>query len=130
LSYPDKIYKAKVSFINPSLNPETRTVKIRAELNNPEGLLKPGMFVNVTFKIATSEKSLVIPAKALLDTGSRKIVYVSIENGKYVGRNVTVKQKIGDYYPVISGVKENDEVVVNANFLIDSESQLKGTISN
>jgi membrane fusion protein, copper/silver efflux system len=128
MSFPDKIFKSKISFINPYVDPETRTVKIRSEFDNKDGILKPGMFVTTSLISSTSEKMLVIPSNALLDTGTRQIVYVYLGEGKYAGKEIIVKQKIGDYYPVVSGLKENEEVVINANFLIDSESQLKGII--
>jgi Cu(I)/Ag(I) efflux system membrane fusion protein len=129
ISFPDKIIKSNVSFINSFLDPDTRTVKIRAEFDNADGILKPGMYVTAKIKSRIADKMLVIPADALLDTGTRQLVYLSLGNGKFIGKQVTVKTKIGEYYPVVSGVKENDNVVVNANFLIDSESQLKGMIN-
>jgi hypothetical protein len=72
---------------------------------------------------------LAVPATAVLDTGVRKIVYLDKGNGQYVGKEVFLGTKAGDYYPVLKGLEEGDKVVTQANFLIDSQSQLTGGAS-
>ncbi|NPV00110.1 MAG: efflux RND transporter periplasmic adaptor subunit [Brevinematales bacterium] len=129
IAFPEKALKGKITFISPLLDPMTRTVKIRAEFQNPGGILKPGMYVDAVITGKTQQKALVIPATALLDTGMRKIVYVSLGNGLYEGRTVIVKPKIGDYFPVVSGLKEGEKVVTYGAYLIDSQAQLSGSAS-
>ncbi|OHD56109.1 MAG: hypothetical protein A2Y33_01535 [Spirochaetes bacterium GWF1_51_8] len=129
VAYPDQTLKGKISFVYPVLDPMTRTFKIRAEFDNKSGLLKPGMYVDASIKIKSPKKALVIPDTALLDTGMRKIVYVSLGNGKYEGREVIVMKKAGGYYPVLAGLKEGEIVVTHGAYLIDSQAQLSGSSS-
>jgi Cu(I)/Ag(I) efflux system membrane fusion protein len=129
VAFPGKVLKGKITFIYPVLDPMTRTVKIRAEFQNTGGILKPEMYVDAVITGKNQQKALVIPATALLDTGMRQIVYVSLGNGQYEGRTVIVKPKIGDYYPVVTGLKEGEKVVTYGAYLIDSQAQLSGSAS-
>jgi hypothetical protein len=91
--------------------------------DKPADCTKCGMHLEKTIQV------LAIPATAVLDTGIRKIVYIDKGNGQYVGKEVTLGPKAGDYYPVLEGLEEGDRVVTSANFLIDSQSQLTGGAS-
>jgi len=91
---------------------------------NPEGLLKPGMFVNATIVVPTEEPVLAIPASAVLDAGVRKFVWVRLGGGRYERRLVEIGPEAGGYHPVVAGVSEGEQVVAAANFLIDSQAQL------
>ncbi|MDD5653539.1 MAG: efflux RND transporter periplasmic adaptor subunit [Candidatus Omnitrophica bacterium] len=124
-AYPGQVFKGKVISINPVLDPATRTNKVRVEIENPENKLKPEMFVNAQIKVELGEK-LALPESAVLDTGIRKIVYLSEPGDILEAREVTLGPKAEGYYEVISGVKEGDIVVTSGNFLVDSESKLKG----
>ena len=129
-AYPNETFKAKVSFINPVLNQETRTVTMRAVLNNSKGKFKPAMFV--TGKVEATEKQtkeqLSIPATAVLWTGKRSVVYVKPDASKPVFemREVVLGGKAGDNYQVRKGLKSGEEIVTNGIFTIDASAQLQG----
>jgi Cu(I)/Ag(I) efflux system membrane fusion protein len=125
-SYPDRTFEGRITFIEPTLDPMTRTARVRAELDNPGELLKPEMYVNADVLLPGQGDSLVIPATAVLDTGMRKIVYIAQGGGTYVGRVVILGPRSGDWYPVVSGVNPGERVVTYGNYLIDSQSQLSG----
>lgn len=125
LSYlPGQTFTGKVIYIYPSLNPETRTAKVRFEFPNPHGRLKPEMYANVEIKVPLGRK-LVVPDGAIIDTGLRQMAIVDKGNGYFEPREVKVGAKVDNYYEVISGLKPEERVVTSANFLIDSESKLK-----
>ena len=129
-AYPNETFKAKVSFIDPVLNQETRTVTMRAVLNNSKGKFKPAMFV--TGKVEATEKQteqqLNIPATAVLWTGKRSVVYVKPEASKPVFemREVVLGGRAGDNYQVEKGLKAGEEIVTNGVFTIDASAQLQG----
>jgi Cu(I)/Ag(I) efflux system membrane fusion protein len=138
-AYPGEVFSGKITFVDPVLHPQTRSVKIRADFPNLEGKLRPEMFANVKIKVpltkevfpgmAESSKDngvLAIPVNALLDTGKRKLVYVSEGNGNYKQREVEIGPRAGAYYPIVAGLSEGENVVTRANFLIDSQTQLTG----
>ena len=113
-----------VSFIQPQVDPVTRTLKVRIEAANPGMRLKPEMFVDVDFKLATHPK-LSVPAEAVLNSGERKTVFVDRGNGYFEPRNVQTGQAFADRVEVLRGLKAGERIVTSGNFLIDSESQLK-----
>ncbi|WP_417197049.1 efflux RND transporter periplasmic adaptor subunit [Bizionia sp.] len=122
--------KAKVDFINPILNTQTRTVKLRAVLNNKENIFKPGMFVEGQIKGVTSTKDevLTIPASAVMWTGERSVVYLKTDPNQpiFEMRNITLGNKIGDNYQVLEGLFAGNEIVTNGTFTIDAAAQLQG----
>ncbi|MFN3477369.1 MAG: efflux RND transporter periplasmic adaptor subunit, partial [Candidatus Methylomirabilales bacterium] len=126
LSTPGNATYGTVSFIDPIVNPNTRTVKIRADIPNPEKKLKPQMFVNAKLIASLGEKVLAVPKSAVLDTGLRQLVYVEKGDGLYEAGEVTLGPEAGGYYPVVKGLKPGEKVVVHGNFLIDSQAQLTG----
>ena len=115
---------ARVSYIQPQVDPMTRTLKVRLDANNPATRMKPEMFVNVEFAVATSAK-LTVPADAVLDTGDRQTVFVDLGNGYLEPRQVVAGERFGDRVAITSGLKAGERVVSSGTFLIDSESQLK-----
>ncbi|MEO0290650.1 MAG: efflux RND transporter periplasmic adaptor subunit [candidate division WOR-3 bacterium] len=128
LSYlPEKIFKGKVSYIYPYLNPETRTTKVRIEIPNQDFSLKPNMYVNIEIKVNYGKK-LVIPKSAVLYTGEKNIVFVDKGEGTFEPREVKLGISSEDFYEVIEGVRKGEVVVTSANFLIDSESSLKAAL--
>jgi nitrite reductase/ring-hydroxylating ferredoxin subunit len=129
VAYPGEKFNGKIVSINPVLDPSTRTNQVRVEVVNTGDKLKPEMFVNAEIKVKLGEK-LAVPESAIMDTGLRKIVYVSREGDILESHEVTVGQKAGGYYEVISGLKEGDVVVTSGNFLVDSESKLKATLDD
>ena len=132
-SYPGREFKAKVSYIDPVLNPDTRTVGIRAEAVNRNFELKPEMFVSAS--IATSQSSqsgLMIPKTAILWTGPRSVVYVQVgtkESPAFEMREIELGPRVGDDYLVLSGVEEGEQVVSNGVFAVDAAAQLSGNYS-
>jgi Cu(I)/Ag(I) efflux system membrane fusion protein len=129
-AYPDKAFNGKVTFIYPTVMPETRAAKVRIELPNPAGLLKPAMFARV--EIASSRgrgKVLAVPDSAVLDTGTRQLVLVQRGEGAFEPRPVKLGMRTDGYIEVLDGIKAGESVVVSANFLIDAESNLKAALS-
>ncbi|RXJ44626.1 efflux RND transporter periplasmic adaptor subunit [Gelidibacter gilvus] len=130
-AYPNKEFEATISFIDPSLNTQSRTVSVRATLNNKEGILKPGMFVTSKVQVAksTDQQSLIsIPATAVLWTGNRSLVYVKTNPDEPVFkmREVDLGPKNGDMYIILDGLSNGEEVVVNGTFTVDAAAQLQG----
>lgn len=128
LSYaPNTILQGRVNFIYPTVNHQTRTIKVRLEFDNPNNLLKPGMYANVKLKMPFDAR-LVVPADAVLESGERSLVFVDLGNGQLEWRNVKLGIRTGHWIEILEGVKEGEKIVTSANFLIDSESQLKSAI--
>ncbi len=129
-AYPNEVFNAKISFINPVLNPQTRTVTVRAVLNNRKVLFKPEMFVTgkVDVKVKDTKSQLLIPASAVLWTGKRSIVYVKpdVDNPIFEMKEIVLGNKLGENYEVKSGLQSGDEVVTNGVFTIDASAQLQG----
>lgn len=119
-----EVLHTAVSFINPVLDPLTRTVKVRIAVKNPGLVLKPDMFVNVEI-LTSSGSRLVIPRSAVLDSGTRQIVYVEKEPGLFEMRRVKLGLRGENDVEVLTGIKKGEQVVTSGNFLIDSESQLQ-----
>jgi len=129
-AYPGKAFAGKVAFVYPTLTPETRTAKARIELANVGGLLKPEMYASVEV-IAGREgkKALAVPDSAVLDSGTRQIVLLQRAEGSFEPRPVKLGTRGDGYVEVLDGIEAGDNVVVSANFLIDSESNLKAALS-
>jgi Cu/Ag efflux protein CusF len=111
------------------LTAETRTIPVRVELANPGTLLKPGMFAQVELAAATTGKVLAVPVSAVIDSGTRQIVLVQVKEGRFEPREVKLGARGENQVEVRDGVREGEEVVVAANFLIDAESNLKAAIA-
>lgn len=122
-AYPGETFTGQVTFINPVLDDATRTLKVRVEMGNPEGKLKPNLFVNVAVNVPLAE-SLVVPVSSLLDTGTRKIVFVAQGADTFAKRDIVTGLEADGYIQVLSGLQEGDTVVTAATFLIDSQTQL------
>lgn len=123
-AYPGKTFSGRVDQILPQVDATTRTVRVRLVLANPQLKLKPGMYVNVVLKIPLG-RQLVVPASAVLQSGTRQIVFVDRGDGNLEPRQVTTGARVGDEFIVVSGLKAHESIVTSANFLIDSESQLQ-----
>ncbi len=126
LSYfPGKQFEAKIDYLYPTLQGETRTLKARFTMPNEGGRLKPQMFVNVEMKINLGRR-LVVPTDAVIDTGLRQIAYVDKGDGLFEPREVVTGVRTDNLVEITAGLKAGDKVSSSANFLIDSESKLKG----
>jgi len=126
-SMPGETFTGRAVYIYPSLNPETRTAKVRFEFPNPHGKLKPEMYANVEIKVHLGSK-LAVPEGAIIDTGIRQLAIIDKGSGYFEPREVKVGAKVDNYYEVIRGLKAGERVVTSANFLIDSESKLKEAV--
>ena len=124
---PGKIFHGKVSFIYPVVSPTSRTVQVRMDFRNPELVLRPGMFADVTFDLGAVD-GLAIPSDALVETGESQYVFVALPGGRFEPRRVTVGVRTGQRVQILSGVSAGEKVVTTANFLIDSESRLRAAI--
>ena len=124
---PGKVWKGQVTWISPTVDPETRTIEVRIELANEGGELKPEMFVDIVL-FFDEGRSLVVPDTAVITSGQRILVFVDIGDGRLAPREVILGKKSGDVYPVLRGLEAGEHVVTSANFLIDSESSLKAAI--
>ena len=130
-AYPERLFSGKVGFIYPSLAMETRTVKVRVELPNGEGLLKPGLYGSVTLATqAEKDTRLAIPDSAVIDSGTRQVVLVQKDEGHFEPHAVKLGRQADGYYEVLEGLEAGDKVVTRANFLIDAESNLKSALDS
>ncbi len=130
-SLPGQLFSSAVTYIDPVLNPQTRTAGVRLEVQNPHGLLKPDMFVRATVKTEVA-LSMQVPTSAVLWTGPRSVVYVRVpnrENPSFEIREVVLGARAGDYQIIVDGVLPGEEVVVNGAFALDAAAQLGGKYS-
>ena len=125
VSYPDELFKAKVNFISPMLNPETRTLEVRLDVTNRNYRLKPDMYVKVEIGSAGYEWNIIVPRNAVIRTGKMDIVYIKKDNNVFSPVMVTIGGEQDGKYLITSGLSEGDEIVTSAGFLIDSESQIQ-----
>ncbi|WP_440881679.1 efflux RND transporter periplasmic adaptor subunit [Tenacibaculum sp. C7A-26P2] len=129
-AYLGEIFKAKVIFIDPMVNPTTRVVKLRATIANREQKFKPGMFVTGEVENLKPNKdtNILIPASAVLWTGKRSVIYIKLKNGDPVFemKEVILGAKNGDKYIILKGVSSGDEIVTNGVFTVDASAQLQG----
>jgi len=128
LSYlQGEIFTGKTIYIYPSLDPNTRTARVRFEFPNPDGKLKPEMYGNVEIKVHLGQR-LVVAEGAIIDTGLRQMAIVDKGDGYFEPREVKVGAKVDHYYEILKGLKAGERVVTSANFLIDSESRFKEAV--
>jgi Cu(I)/Ag(I) efflux system membrane fusion protein len=128
-AFPSRGFQGRVAFVDPALDAKTRTAKVRLEFPNARGDLKPEMFGEVVLRGA-GHKGLLIPLDAVLDAGASKVAFVSLGDGKFEPREVTTGITVGETVEILSGLKRGEEVVVRANFLVDSESRLKAALAH
>lgn len=126
-SFPGEVFKGRITYIFPYLNPNTRTAKVRIEIPNPLGKLKPEMYGNVELRIHLGKK-LTIPESAVLQTGVRQIVFVDKGDGLFEVRFIKLGARTEELYEVKEGLDEGERVVSSANFLIDAESRVQGVL--
>ncbi len=131
-TFPGELFEGKVAFIDPIVDPQTRTAQVRVEVPNPKGRLSPGMFAEAMVHAAHGAKReppIVVPRSAVLFTGKRSLVYVAVPNSPkptYEAREVQLGPRTGDVYPVVGGLEEGEHVVVAGAFALDSELQIRG----
>jgi Cu(I)/Ag(I) efflux system membrane fusion protein len=127
-AFAHRAFSGKVALIYPHLNAQTRTARVRIELANPDGLLRPDMYVDAEINTGSPDPVLSVPDSAILDTGTRQAVFVDKGDGRFEPRDVKLGRRGDGYVEVRDGVAEDERVVVSANFLIDAESNLKAAL--
>ena len=130
LSYlPGREWEGTVEYIYPSLDPKTRTLKVRLRFENKDESLKPNMFAKVAIYGGAKRDVLIIPREALIRTGNDQRVIISLGEGRFKARKVVAGIESGEFIEIVKGVKEGDRVVTSGQFLIDSEASLKASIA-
>jgi membrane fusion protein, copper/silver efflux system len=130
LSYdPATTLTGRVGFIYPTLDPKTRTAKVRFELDNAGEKLKPDMYANVELRVNLGTR-LGIPQEAIIESGQTQVIFLHLGGGKLEPRLIKTGVKTGEWSEVLAGVKEGEHIVTSANFLIDSESRLKSVVDS
>jgi Cu(I)/Ag(I) efflux system membrane fusion protein len=127
-AFPLRKFEGRVAFIDPILDPQTRTVKLRLSFPNPDGDLKPEMFGEVALT-SPAREGLRLPADAVVNSGTRNIVFVALGEGKFQPREVKLGDSDGQFVELVEGLAAGDQVVTRANFLIDSESRLRASLA-
>ena len=123
-AYPGTSFDGRVDFIQPQIDPMTRTAKVRCEFKNPKGQLLPGMFAHVALDLPMGEQT-VIPDTAVLRTGSHNVAFIDRGDGYLTPAEIELGSHVGDQFIVLKGLSVGQQIVSSANFLIDSESQLQ-----
>ena len=123
-SYPGRTFSGQIEEILPQVDMTTRTVRARLAIANPGLKLKPGMFVNVDLKTNLG-RQLAVPATAVFQSGKRQLVFLNHGNGNLEPKEITVGPRVGDDFVVLKGLEIHQSIIISANFLIDSESQLQ-----
>ena len=126
--FPGKVYEGKISFIYPVIDPKSKTAKIRIEINNEEGKLKPAMFASVTIEGTPLGFYPAVPENTVIRSGLKNIVIISLGNGRLRPQEITLGVYSDGYYQVLKGLKEGTSVVTSGEFLIDSESNLNAAL--
>jgi membrane fusion protein, copper/silver efflux system len=127
-AYPDRSFKGRVTLILPDVNPVTRTIKARIEIENPQRLLKPGMFARLTFG-THNQRGLMVPTEAVIYTGKRSVVILAEGDGKFRPVEVVTGSDSGDMTEIRKGLEAGQKVVASGQFLIDSEASLTGVLA-
>jgi Cu(I)/Ag(I) efflux system membrane fusion protein len=127
-AYPDRPFEGRVEFIDPMVDPGSRTAKVHLHFPNPAGLLKPEMFGEVMFH-GVPRPAVRIPADAIIRSGTKDVVFVALGGGRFAPREVHLGPSDGDFLAVSSGLDAGEEVVTRANFLVDSESRLRASLA-
>jgi Cu(I)/Ag(I) efflux system membrane fusion protein len=127
-AHPGRVFTGTVSVVYPHLMKETRTVRVRIELPNPDLALLPDMYADVDIETGTDEPVVAVPESAVIDSGTRQVVIVDKSDGRFEPRDVKLGRKGDGYVEVTSGLQEGESIVVNGNFLIDAESNLQAAL--
>ncbi len=127
-AWPDRTFTGTIGFIEPVVDPRSRTIRVRAEFPNRSGRLKPMMFGTATIMVPLSN-ILTVPASAVINTGERQVVWEEVSENRFTPRYVTVGNRIGEWVEIVDGLEEGAEVASSGGFLLDSESQLRAITS-
>jgi Cu(I)/Ag(I) efflux system membrane fusion protein len=128
-AYPGRVFEGRVGALLPEVSAQTRTVRTRIEVANPGALLKPGMFASVVFRQGAKRDSVLVPSEAVIRTGTRDVVVVSLGEGRFRTAQVELGFESGGHSEIRKGLSAGDKVVLSGQFLIDSEASLSGTLA-
>ncbi len=126
--YPGETFRGRVRYIEPEVSEKTRTIQLTLAVPNPGGRLRVGMYATVTFEPVAARNAIAVPANAVLRTGERNVVIVALGDGRFAPREVVLGPQGDGFVQVLEGLNDGDEVVTSAQFLIDSESNLREAI--
>ncbi|MEO7199917.1 MAG: efflux RND transporter periplasmic adaptor subunit [Dokdonella sp.] len=127
-SLPGETFTGEVSFVQPWINAQSRSLDVRVEVANPDGRLRPGLFGDLSLIAEADAAALIVPRSALLDTGTRQLVLVERGEGRFAPRKVVAGERSGEDIQILDGLLAGERVVVSANFLIDAESNLQAAL--
>ncbi len=127
--FPDEVVEGRVTAILPALNEAARSLRVRVELPNRDGRLRPGLSAQVTLRGESKGTGLAVPTEAIIRTGKRALVIVAEESGRYTPVAVSLGREVGDRTVIASGLSEGQRVVASGQFLIDSEASLAGFVA-
>ncbi len=125
-AYPGEHIMGQVSFVYPTVQPDTRTNRVRITVSNRNLRLKPGMFATMYFDVSIGSDVLVVPLSAVVVTGERNVVFVRDKDGMLIPREAVLGARAGDRVQILAGLEEGELIVTSANFLVDAESRLAG----
>jgi cobalt-zinc-cadmium efflux system membrane fusion protein len=120
-SYPEEVFKGRITYVSDLIDPATRTVKVRTEVENRKGMLKPEMFANVLIVTGIQQDALTVPAGAVQTEGEKKIVFVAKDESTFERREISLGIKADGYYQVLEGLKKEEKVVTEGSFLLKAE---------
>ena len=126
--FPDRPFTGRITLIYPQIDKETRTGRVRVELANPDGTLRPGMYVEAEIETGSEAAVVAVPVSAVIDSGARQVVILDKGEGRFEPRAVMLGRRSQDLVEIREGVAEGQRVVVGANFLIDAESNLQAAL--
>ncbi len=130
LSYiPGRVWEGEVEYIYPTLDPKTRTLKVRLRFENPDEKLKPNMYANVKIFGGATEDTIVIPLEALIRTGREERVIIALGDGRFEARNVKAGIESGEFVEILEGLEADESVVTSSQFLIDSEASMRASLN-
>jgi RND family efflux transporter MFP subunit len=125
---PGRTFRGKVNYILPQVDPNTRTLKVRIEFDNPNNELKADAYGEAKLQTAAARK-LVVPRSAVMNSGDRQIVFIDHGSGRFEPRQVTAGQEYDGRVEIVSGLQAGERIVTSGNFLLDSESQLNAAMN-
>ena len=126
-AYPGRVWEGQVEYIYPELDPKSRTLRVRLAFDNPDGLLKANMFADVAIYGGPKRGVLAVPAEAVIETGRRSSVVLSLGDGRFQPVDVVTGMRGNGMVEILSGLKSGAQVVISGQFLIDSESSLQAS---
>jgi len=126
--FPGKTFRGEVRYLDPEFSAETRTLRVKLRVPNPQRRLRAGMFATVTFDVPALEQALTVPSLAVLRTGERNVVVVALGEGRFAPREIELGQEHDGWAEVLAGLEEGEQVVTSAQFLLDSESSLRESV--